>query len=70
MATELSIWSPRPRVPGHETLRFGPGVATSGWIKTEVEVGQCDEDHDGVDDWVAVTATGSTFMSTSMATAR
>ena len=41
----------------HETLRFGPGVATSGWIKTEVEVGQCDEDHDGVDDWVAVTAT-------------
>ena len=40
----------------HQTLRFGPGVATSGWIKTEVEVGQCDEDHDGVNDWVAVTA--------------
>jgi galactitol-specific phosphotransferase system IIB component len=40
----------------HQTLRFGPGVATSGWIKTEVEVGQCDEDHDGRNDWVAVTA--------------
>lgn len=40
----------------HQPLRFGPGSPKSGWIKTEVEVGQCDEDHDGVNDWVAVTA--------------
>lgn len=41
----------------HNNLRFGPGDPTNGWIRTEVEVGQCDEDHDGVDDWVSVTAT-------------
>lgn len=41
----------------HNALLFGPGVRSSGWVKTEVEVSQCDEDHDGHNDWVAVTAT-------------